>query len=97
MRVEKFSVSFDKSTAEAVRRGARLDGESVSAWLADAAATKARQRSLREALDAFATEHGVLSETDLDSLIREARRTSKLSGNTPSAVRSRKARGRKAA
>lgn len=97
MRVEKFSVSFDKRTAEAVRRGAKLDGESVSAWLADAAATKTRNRSLREALDAFAAEHGALSDSDIDSLIRDARRTSRLSGITSKAVRSNKARGRRAA
>ena len=49
---------------------------SVSTWLGRAAEAKARQRHLREALDEFAAEHGVLTDADIDRLITEARAAS---------------------
>ena len=48
----------------------------MSTWLAGAAEVKARQRHLREALDEFAAEHGVLTDSDIDRLITEARAAS---------------------
>jgi hypothetical protein len=80
MPSEKLSISFDARLAAEVRESASHEGESVSSWLADAATTKARQRTLREALDAFAEEHGALSDAEIEGLIRKARQTSRVSG-----------------
>jgi hypothetical protein len=80
MASEKLSISFDARLAAEVRESASQEGESVSSWLADAAMTKARQRTLREALDAFAAEHGALSDAEIEGLIRNARQTSRVSG-----------------
>jgi len=95
MTVEKLSVSFDRSLAASVKRAAQRDGESVSSWLADAAMTKARQRNLREALDAFALDHGALAETEIDSLIQSARRESRVSNAGPQRARAPKQASRK--
>jgi hypothetical protein len=46
---------------------------SVSQWLAGAAEARARRRHLREALDAFAAEHGALTEDEIDRIIADAR------------------------
>lgn len=78
---EKLSVSFDAGLAAAVRAAASDEGVSVSAWLAGAAEAKARQRHLREALDAFAAEHGALTEAEIDRLIGEARGGSGVAGS----------------
>lgn len=76
MSAEKLSVSFDAELAATVRSAAADDGVSVSTWLADAAEAKARQRRLREALDAYAEEHGALTDADIERLIGEARTSS---------------------
>ena len=81
MPAEKLSVSFDADLAAAVRAAASAEGVSVSTWLAGAAAAKARQRHLREALDSFAAEHGPLTESDIDRLIGEARASSDVAGS----------------
>lgn len=73
MASEKLSVSFDPALAATIRAAAAEEGVSVSRWLAGAADAKARRRHLREALDAFAAEHGALTEDEIDRLIREAR------------------------
>lgn len=73
----KFSVSFDGQLALTVRKAAAKEGQSISTWLAEAAALKARQEHLRGALDVFATEHGALTDADIDELIRGARSSSR--------------------
>ena len=73
MPTEKFSISFEGSLAAAVRKAAVADGVSISSWLAEAAADKARQRHLREALDAFAAERGGLDDAEVEALVRKAR------------------------
>lgn len=73
MAAEKLSVSFDPSLAAAIRAAAAEEGVSVSMWLAGAAEAKARRRHLRDALDGFAAEHGVLADADVDRLIGDAR------------------------
>jgi hypothetical protein len=95
MSVEKLSISFERSLAASVKRAALSDGQSVSSWLADAAITKARQRSLGEALVAFAADHGALAETEIDSLIQTARRESRVSNSGAPRPRARKDAARK--
>lgn len=73
MAAEKLSVSFDPRLAAAIRAAAAEEGVSISMWLAGAAEAKARRRHLREALDSFAAEYGVLGDADIDRLIGEAR------------------------
>jgi hypothetical protein len=73
MSAQKFSVSFEGSLAAAVRKAALADGVSISSWLAEAAAEKARQRHLRDALDGFAALHGGLDDAEVAALVRGAR------------------------
>lgn len=80
MAAQKFSVSFDPRLAATVRAAAADDGVSVSMWLAGAAESKARRRHLREALDAFAAEHGPLSDDDIDRIVADARAGSTVGG-----------------
>jgi hypothetical protein len=69
---EKLSVSFDPELAATIRAAAAEEGVSVSQWLAGAAEARARRRHLREALDAFAAEHGALTEDEIDRIIADA-------------------------
>jgi len=80
MASDKLSVSFDPALAATIREAAADEGVSVSQWLAGAAEAKARRRHLRQALDAFAAEHGALTEDEIDGLIREARSESAIGG-----------------
>ena len=76
MASEKLSVSFDPELAATIRAAAADEGVSVSQWLAGAAEARARRRHLREALDAFAAEHGALTEDGIDQIIADARSVS---------------------
>lgn len=80
MATEKLSVSFDAELAATIRAAAAEEGVSVSTWLARAAASRARQRALRLALDRFAAEHGPLTAADIDRLIGDARAASNDAG-----------------
>jgi hypothetical protein len=76
MGAKKLSVSFDVELAQTIHDAAREEGVSVSAWLASAAAAKARRRHLRAALNEIADEDGPLSDDDIDELIAAARERS---------------------
>ncbi len=78
MGAEKLSISLDSDLAVAVRAAASEQGVSVSTWLADAAQAQVRQRRLREALDVLASEEGELDPAEIDRLISDARRTSRV-------------------
>ncbi|MGQ0775656.1 MAG: hypothetical protein ACT4NY_14765 [Pseudonocardiales bacterium] len=78
MGAEKLSISLESELAASVRGAASEQGVSVSTWLADAAQAQIRQRRLREALDALASEEGELDPTEIDGLIANARRTSRV-------------------
>ncbi|MGH9165834.1 MAG: hypothetical protein ACRDZW_10030 [Acidimicrobiales bacterium] len=80
MTAEKLSVSFEPGLAATVRAAAAEEGVSVSMWLSGAAEAKARRRRLREALDAFAAEHGELTDPDIDRIIGAARAESTVAG-----------------
>lgn len=77
---EKLSISLEAELVAEVRAGAADEGVSVSAWLAEAAAVKARQRRLGLALAEFAAEHGELCDGDIERLVKEARTRSVLTG-----------------
>lgn len=78
MGAEKLSISLESELAASVRAAASEQRVSVSTWLADAAQAQIRQRRLREALDAFASEEGELDPAEIDDLIARARRTSQM-------------------
>jgi CRISPR/Cas system-associated protein Csm6 len=80
MGAEKLSISLDSELAASVRAAASEQGISVSSWLADAAQAQVqvRQRRLREALDVLASEEGELDPAEIDTLIVNARRTSRV-------------------
>ena len=82
MGAEKLSISLDSELAAQVRAAANEQGVTVSTWLSDAARAQVRQRFLREALDALAAEIGELSDEEVERLVAESRRRSRLiSGN----------------
>ena len=76
MAVEKLSISLEAELAKLIRSAAAEDGVSVSTWLAEAATARARQRALREALDAFDAEHGPMSEEERRELVAKMRKRS---------------------
>lgn len=55
------SVSIDPELRDDIRAAAQRAGVSVSAWLADAAATKLRKQSLGEFLADWQAEHGEIT------------------------------------
>jgi len=65
MGVEKMSVSFDLELGEAIRTAAGGSGQSVSAWLADAARDRIRLEALGEAVAAWEDEFGSLTEAEV--------------------------------
>ena len=80
MSADKLSISLEAGLAATVREAAAREGVSVSNWIADAVVAKARQRALRDALDAFARKHGALTEDEVDEIIASARRTARVTG-----------------
>lgn len=78
MGAEKLSISLDSELAASVRAAASEQGVTVSSWLADAAQAQVRQRRLRDALDVLTSEEGELGPAEIDTLIADARRTSRM-------------------
>lgn len=73
MASEKLSISLEATLAGAVRAAAHAQDVSISTWIAEAAQARVRQHRLREALAAFAEEHGDLTDDEVDRLITAAR------------------------
>lgn len=73
MPVTKLSVSVEEDLARVVRAAAADEGVSVSAWLADAASHRIRNRFLGEAITAALSERPDLDEHALQELARQAR------------------------
>ena len=65
MGVEKMSVSFELELGEAIRASATTAGQSVSAWLAEAARDRLRLEALEEAVATWEQEHGRLTEAEV--------------------------------
>lgn len=73
MAVEKISVSMDASLVKLIRSAASAEGVTVSTWLSEAAAARARHAALREVLREYALEHGTLAPSEVHELIAQAR------------------------
>jgi hypothetical protein len=71
VKVDKLSVSFEADLGDAVRSAAAQAGKPVSAWLAEAAASKLRAEALAEFLSGWETEHGVLTAAEVARAERE--------------------------
>jgi hypothetical protein len=65
MKANKLSISLDAELGERVRDAARRQGQSLSAWLAEAAAARLRKDSLRRALDEYQAEHGAFTPDEI--------------------------------
>lgn len=65
------SVSLDPELGDAVRAAARRAGKPLSAWVAEAAATKLRAELLEEFLDGWEAEHGAFTPQELAQAARE--------------------------
>lgn len=65
MAVEKMSVSMDRELGEAIRLAAAQHDQPVSAWLAEAAASKLRAEALAAFLNEWESEHGALTPKEL--------------------------------
>ena len=82
MGAEKVSVSFEAELGERIRASAAEQGESISAWLADAARDRLRLEALGEAVAAWEIEHGALSEREVAAADRLLARASKKKPST---------------
>jgi hypothetical protein len=65
MAVEKLAISLPPELLAEVRSDAESCGETVSGWLADAAARKLRRRAAQNALREFEAEHGEITDEEL--------------------------------
>ena len=74
MGVEKMSVSFALELGEAIRTSATRAGQSVSAWLGDAARDRLRLEALGEAVAAWEDEYGPLTEAEVAAAHRSLER-----------------------
>lgn len=68
----KLAVSFAAPLADQIQLAATQETEgNVSAWLADAARQKLRQRALAEAVAAYEAEHGEITSEELTEVQRQ--------------------------
>jgi hypothetical protein len=67
----KLAVSFEAPLADQIQLAASQETHgNVSAWLADAARQKIRQRALAEAVAAYEAEHGEITNEELAEVRR---------------------------
>lgn len=67
----KLAVSFEAPLADQIQLAASQETHgNVSAWLADAARQKIRQRALAEAVAAYEAEHGEITNEELTEVRR---------------------------
>jgi hypothetical protein len=71
VKVDKMSISFDPKLGDAVRSAAAQAGMPLSAWLAEAAASKLRAEALAEFLADWEAEHGALTAEEIARAERE--------------------------
>jgi len=81
MGVEKMSVSFDLGLGHAIRQSARHSAQSVSAWLAEAAADRLRREALGEAISEWEGAFGALTEAEIVAADRVLERASRRRGS----------------
>jgi hypothetical protein len=71
VKVDRLSISFDAELGDAVRSAAAEAGKPLSAWLAEAAASKLRAEAVDELLANWQAEHGVLTTEEIARAERE--------------------------
>lgn len=74
-QVDRFSVTMPPEIGAAVRDAAARQGQSVSNWLAAAAAQRLRSELLGAALDQWEAEDGAFSDDELDAAAAALRAT----------------------
>jgi hypothetical protein len=62
---QKRSISLPPPLDDAIERAAAMEGTTVSAWLASAAAHRLRMQAGWEGLEAWEAEHGALTPEEL--------------------------------
>lgn len=72
MTVARFAVSFDRKLARAVRRAAGK--QPISAWLADAAASKLRSQGLLDVVREWESLHGEITADEAEAAAQERKR-----------------------
>lgn len=65
MKVDKLSISLDPGLGDAVRAAAERTGTSVSAWIANAAASQLRHEALAQFLGEWQGEHGAITADEI--------------------------------
>ncbi len=65
MTVRKFTVSIPEELYEDLRREARAERTTVSAWVADAVEHQLGLRAMDEGIAEYEAEHGVITEDEL--------------------------------
>jgi hypothetical protein len=68
MAVRKFAISFVEDLESDVREAAREDGLSISAWLAEAARERIRQKHMDAFISAYEREHGEITEDEMNEV-----------------------------
>jgi hypothetical protein len=71
VKVDKMSISLDPELGDAVRSAAAQAGQPVSAWLAEAAASKLRAEALAQFIAGWEAEHGALTAEEVARAERE--------------------------
>ncbi len=84
MTVKKLSVSFEAELTDLIRETAAIEGVSVSAWLAEAASDRVRNRRLGLALDAAESEDGPMRSEEMTRLVAAARENNVVVAGSPS-------------
>jgi hypothetical protein len=64
MGVRKLTVSLSPELAASVDEDAEAKGETVSAWITDAARRKLRRKAAREVLRKFEAAHGPITDSE---------------------------------
>lgn len=70
MAVKKLSISMDAALASEIAALAEERGESISGWMAEAAAARVRNQRLREILDEWDSTFGPVPQSELDEVDR---------------------------
>lgn len=77
MGVEKMSVSFDLELGRAIRESAQHSAQSVSSWLAGAAADRLRREALGDAISEWEGAFGALTDAEIADADRVLDRASR--------------------
>lgn len=78
MTVRKMSIAMPADLRDEVRTAADRSGESVSAWISEAAASRLRNEGLGAFLEEWEREHGAFTEEEIqEAEIRLGLRTAR--------------------